>query len=355
MDYVGINPARDLWSFRIGTLGAFGVPVFFLLSAFLITDLLLRERDRTGKVHVASFYMRRILRIWPLYFAIFFGLAILNHFVSGVSTNDPAAYVAFTLFAGNWYILRHGWIAGSVDPLWSISVEEQFYIVIPILAALGGRRTLRWVSWSLFAISYLVILLYALHPTAGDNGQWTNSFFHFQYFSAGTLLAIALRNRASSPPVLVRLLGFAAGLGCWLTAMVHFHAQSWEPRTTVPGAFAGWLLVLAGTILFFLCTLGLPAQFIPRWLAYLGRISYGLYMFHSLVFFLIFENLGPRLARYFPALEFPVRLTDLRNAIGAALVLLLSFGLAHFSYRYFERPFLRLKERFTFVIGRKDA
>jgi peptidoglycan/LPS O-acetylase OafA/YrhL len=190
MDYVGTDPIRDRWGFRIGTIGAFGVPVFFLLSAFLITDLLLRERERTGRVHIQAFYIRRILRIWPLYFAAFFGLSVLNRFVPAVSTNDPFAWLAFTFFGGNWYVLKHGWIAGSVDPLWSISVEEQFYIVIPILAALGGARTVVRASFVLLAAAYVTVLLYALHPTPTDDGQWTNSFLQFQFFCAGTLIAV---------------------------------------------------------------------------------------------------------------------------------------------------------------------
>ena len=135
MDYVPTDPVRDRWVYRVGTVGAFGVPVFFLLSAFLITELLLRERTGTGAIHVRSFYLRRILRIWPLYFAVFFGLALLNHFVPGTGTDNPWAWLAFTCFSGNWYITARGWIAGSVDPLWSISVEEQFYLLVPVLAA----------------------------------------------------------------------------------------------------------------------------------------------------------------------------------------------------------------------------
>jgi peptidoglycan/LPS O-acetylase OafA/YrhL len=75
MDYVPTDPVHDPWLFRIGNVGPFGVPVFFLLSAFLITELLLRERERTGRIHIKAFYIRRILRIWPLYFVAFFGLA----------------------------------------------------------------------------------------------------------------------------------------------------------------------------------------------------------------------------------------------------------------------------------------
>jgi peptidoglycan/LPS O-acetylase OafA/YrhL len=351
MDYVGTDAVRDVWAFRFGTIGAFGVPVFFLLSAFLITDLLLRERDRTGAIHIQAFYMRRILRIWPLYFAAFFGLALLNRFVPGVSSNDPLSWLAFTFFSGNWYILHHGWIAGSVDPLWSISVEEQFYIVIPVLAALGGAKAVARASVTLLAFAYLTVFLYALHLTPGDNGQWTNSFFQFQYFCAGTLIAVLLRGRLIRLSLPVRLLGFATAILCWLTAMIRFHVQSWNPQPSITGAFIGWLLVLIGTVLVFLCTLGTPSNLVPRWIAYLGRISYGLYIVHSLVFFLLFGLVG-HIGRRFPAMRLAV---GFQNNLGTILVLACSIGLAHLSYRYFERPFLRLKERFTFVFGRRET
>ena len=293
MDYVPTDPVRNSWLFRIGTIGAFGVPVFFLLSAFLITDLLLQERQRMGRIHVRAFYMRRILRIWPLYFAVFFGLAALNYFVPGVSTSNPLAWLAFTFFAGNWYILRHGWIAGSVDPLWSIAVEEQFYIVIPILAAIGGRRAVLWASYILLALAYLTVLFYALHPTAGDNGEWTNSFLQFQFFSAGTAIAVLLKGKSMQLGAPVRLMGIVLGFVCWFTAMIRFHVQSWNPQPTLVGAFAGWILVLVGAVIFFICFLGTPTRLIPAWLAYLGRISYGLYVFHSLVFFLLLDKAAP--------------------------------------------------------------
>ena len=77
MDFIPIDPAQHYWLYNICLLGNFGVPVFFLLSAFLITELLFRESDETGKIQVKSFYIRRILRIWPLYFLVFFGLVLL--------------------------------------------------------------------------------------------------------------------------------------------------------------------------------------------------------------------------------------------------------------------------------------
>lgn len=347
MDYVPTDPVKDLWSFRIGTVGAFGVPVFFLLSAFLITELLLRERERTGGVHIVSFYMRRILRIWPLYFAVFCGLALLNHFVPGTGTDNPWAWGAFTFFAGNWYITAHGWIAGSVDPLWSISVEEQFYLVIPILAAIGGRRAIAIASSLLLAVAYVTVFWYGLHRSPGDHGEWTNSFVHFQFFSAGTLIALILRGRLIQWSWPVRALGIAAGVVCWFVAMIGFRVQSWDPQPTAWGSVAGWSLVLAGTCLLFLSTLGISEKFIPAWLAYFGRISYGLYLFHSFIFFLVFEKgkavLNSSMTQLAPWA---------RNSLGTVLVMALSIAIAHLSFRYFERYFLSLKRKFTFVQAR---
>jgi peptidoglycan/LPS O-acetylase OafA/YrhL len=351
MDYVPTDPVRNPWLFRIGNIGPFGVPVFFLLSAFLITELLLRERERTGRVHIKAFYMRRILRIWPLYFLMFFGLALLNRFIAGVGTEDPLAWLAFTLFAGNWYILHHGWIAGSVDPLWSISVEEQFYIVVPVIAAFAGRRALAIVSYLLLALAYVTVLLYALHPTSGDNGEWTNSFVQFQFFCAGTLIALLLRGRLVRLSLPLRGIGFLLGLGCWFTALLRFKVQSWEPHPTPVGAVLGWLLVLAGAVILFLSAHGIPSRFIPRWLAYLGRISYGLYLFHSLIFFLTFEKAVPYLRHLCPGLVLP---PPIRDHVWTLIVLALTIAISSLSFHYFERPFLRLKKRFTFVAAREE-
>jgi peptidoglycan/LPS O-acetylase OafA/YrhL len=348
IDYVEIDP---VWLARFGRMGSFGVQIFFLLSAFLITELLLRERERTGQVHIRAFYMRRILRIWPLYFLVFYGLAILNRFVPGAGTDSPRAWLAFTFFAGNWYIVHHGWLWATVDPLWSISVEEQFYIGIPVLAAFAGRRALVVVSLILLAVAYLTVVLYAIHPKIGDPGEWTNSFLQFQFFSAGTLLAVLLKGRLVRLSMPLRFAGFALAFCCWLTALIRFKVSSMESHPAPPGAIAGWLLILTGTVLFFLCTLGTPARFVPAWLSYLGRISYGLYLFHCLMFFLVFKQAMPLLAESFPAVHVS---NIVRDGAGTIAVMALSIFIAHLSYQYFERPFLRLKQRFTFVAARED-
>jgi peptidoglycan/LPS O-acetylase OafA/YrhL len=352
MDFIPIDPAQHYWLYNLCLLGDLGVPVFFLLSAFLITELLFRESDETGAIQLKAFYLRRILRIWPLYFLVFFGLVVLNKFLPYAGAKDPTCWLAFTVFAGNWWICLHGWIpAYPVNPLWSVSVEEQFYIAIPIIARFCHRLGATAISLVLIAVSYVSVVLYAMHPTSGFSSQWTNSFVQFQFFAAGTLLSIYLKGRVPHWPAALRLLAALGGVGCWLVASITFGVQADTPHSTVVQAPIGWALVLAGTLLLFLSMLGFPSNYLPRTIVYLGRISYGLYLFHELVYWLIFSPGEAWLTR----LSHLLHLADCRSGLGTALAFCLTVLVAHTSYRLYERPFLRLKSRFTIVPSRDEG
>jgi peptidoglycan/LPS O-acetylase OafA/YrhL len=352
MDFIPIDPARHYWLYNIYLLGDFGVPVFFLLSAFLITELLFRESDETSKIQVKSFYIRRILRIWPLYFLVFFGLVLLEQFLPYTGAKNPASWLAFTFFAGNWWICLHGWIpAYPVNPLWSISVEEQFYITIPLIALFGRRFGVKTVSLLLIAVSYVAVVLYAMHPKNGFSSQWTNSFVQFQFFAAGTLLSIYLKGWVPNWHPALRLIGVISGFGCWLVASIAFGVQADTPHSTVLQAPIGWALVLAGTTLIFLSILGFPSRYLPKPIIYLGRISYGLYLFHELVYFLIFSPGGAWLTD----LSYALHLVGWRNGLGTALAFCLTVLVAHMSYQFYEKPFLRLKSHFTIVPSRDES
>ena len=114
----------------IGATGAFGVSLFFVLSSYLITELLLREKDLMGTLDIRSFYIRRILRIWPLYFA-FLALAVALQWIVPGQHVTWRAGVWFSFLAGNWFIVFHGFPSSVIFPLWSVSIEEQFYITWP--------------------------------------------------------------------------------------------------------------------------------------------------------------------------------------------------------------------------------
>lgn len=351
MDWVPIDEGQHYWLYNVCLLGNLGVPVFFLLSAFLITELLFRESDETGTIRLKDFYMRRILRIWPLYFLVFYGLAVLVHFVPWAGVRDPAAWLAFTLFAGNWWICAHGWVpAYPVNPLWSISVEEQFYIAVPVIALYGRRLGVKAISFLLLAGSYVAVTLYAMHGWGGFSSQWTNSFVQFQFFAAGTLLSIYLKGRMPGWHPAVRVLVWLTGIACWFVASTQFGVQADTPHSTVAQAPVGWALVLLGTVLIFLSLLGLPGKFLPRWVVYLGRISYGLYLFHETMNFFVFQVGKARLAE----LSVWLHLAEWKNGVGTAIALGMTILVAHVSYQLYERPFLRLKKRFTVVPSREE-
>jgi peptidoglycan/LPS O-acetylase OafA/YrhL len=352
LDLAPMNPEHYFWSYHICLVGVFGVPVFFLLSAFLITELLTRERERTGTINYKAFYIRRMLRIWPLYFGLFFGLVALSYFFPIVGHIPAKSWLPFSLFAGNWYISSNFWIPSyPVNLLWSVSVEEQFYIIIPLLACYGGYRSLKVLCFVALAVAYACIAMYASHPTAKFNSEWTNSFVHFQFFSAGVLLSLYFKGWQPRWPMAVRLLMAATALGCWLLASLVFGIHADAPHlSTVPQAICGWMLVLFGAILLLLGLLGTPKKYLPRPLVYLGRISYGLYIFHAGVYFLVYVILKQPLERICEL----ANLQEWKGGIGMMIAFAATVAIASVSYRYFERPFLRLKERFTIVPSRTN-
>lgn len=111
---------------------SFGVCMFFLLSSYLITKLLIIERESTGSIHLRAFYLRRILRIWPLYLLFLTAMWILSRFHIFYPI-EPGRMLALLFFAGNIYCGLFGFTYNPILPLWTISIEEQFYIAWPPL------------------------------------------------------------------------------------------------------------------------------------------------------------------------------------------------------------------------------
>ena len=162
-----------------------GMCLFFMLSSYLITELLLRERATTGRVHIEAFFIRRILRIWPLYFACL-ALAVITGFIWTNFRFPLRCLAAYLLLAGNWYNVLIGRVDSPWQPLWSINVEEQFYLLWPFLAR-ASVRYLWAVSIATFPIAALALAYWAGKVTDGPYGIpiWFNSFVQFQYFGLG--------------------------------------------------------------------------------------------------------------------------------------------------------------------------
>lgn len=351
LDLAPIDSNEYYWGYRLSLIGNYGVPLFFFLSAFLITELLTREQEQFGKINVKSFYIRRILRIWPLYFTFFFGMVLLTSTTSYFGTKiPPGAQAAFTLFSGNWYITFNEWQSYCINPLWSVSVEEQLYILLPLIIFFMGKRGLKIFSILAIVVAYGTIIYYASKPTTDFSGQWTNSFVQFQFFASGILLSVYLKGSQPKWHAISRCILFVAGIVCWLIASIVCEINADAPHlSTIPQSIIGWLLILAGVMLMFLSLYEASAKYtMPSALAYLGRISYGLYVFHITVYWIVYNIFKDELA----TLSESIGLLEWKNWVGFVIVFIVTVTIAMLSYQFFEKPFLRLKRKFTFIPSR---
>ena len=333
---IGTGESGARWASSFVLSGRYGVDLFFALSSYLITELLLREWAKRGRLDVKSFYIRRALRIWPLYF-VFLGLATLVvPLVLPGESLSTVHLVSFLLFAGNWSIAFLNWPDSVASPLWSVSIEEQFYIVWPLLIARIGPRRLLAATAVMIVLASLVRLCMVL-ARVEDRMLWTVTFARLEPIALGAALAVLLRGRALQLPNAVRPVLFLAGLFAWVAA-ARFNPGG-------PGNLVVYPVVAVGAVGMLLAALrddSRGTMLASPLLTWLGRISYGLYVYHVLALDLIDHLFGigegsPAIARFVLA------------PLGGFAV---TVALAALSYRFIESPFLHLKKRFTHVRSR---
>jgi peptidoglycan/LPS O-acetylase OafA/YrhL len=320
----------------IGATGAFGVSLFFVLSSYLITELLLREKDLIGTLDVRSFYVRRILRIWPLYFA-FLALAVgLQWIVPGQHVTLRAA-LWFSLLAGNWFIVFHGFPSSVIFPLWSVSIEEQFYITWPAVVRRVSETGIVICVMVLLAVATSVRIYLGMNHT-WESQVWCNTFVQLDPIALGILLAVLLKGGVPRFSRLTRLALLMAGVTGLALGAVYFGVKN-DPLTTMR-IVLGYPSIAIGGVLVLLAVLRKSDKKANRALVYLGRISYGLYVFHVLAL-MISDHVVPDQTA-----------SLLRYAMRVGVALAATILMAAISFRWLETPFLNLKQRFTHVLSR---
>lgn len=296
---------------------AYGLALFFFLSSFLITTLLLRERAKTGSVHLKLFYVRRLLRIWPLYYFAL-AMAMFAPFIAPANRFTPTDLLQFALFVGYFALSAHG---NPFGVLWSISVEELFYAIWPWVAKWGRHR---------LTIFSAVTAVAAILVACFNSNLWYNPLSQFLFFASGALLAIWARGRSIRLSAAARLALLLLGIGSWATIPPLFSRMA--PYVARPSAF---LIADLGCVLIFFAVLQMKVTDSPfsRAVLYLGRISYGLYVFHLYCFGIVRNLFAP--------------IGMVRTVATWAAALLLAILFASASYAFLEMPFLRLKNRYN--------
>jgi len=337
----------------IHTLGWIGVDLFLCLSAFLLTRLAILERVRSGTISLRRFWMRRILRIWPLYFlALFIGFVVMPWL--GPPSVGPSfgseAYddmvrlhlLPLALFVDNYASGLFNYPASlALNLLWTISLEEQFYLalplILPLLFALGSRA--RW-ALILGFVAYGIGLRAAVIAMGLPHiAFYANPFTHAEPMIAGMVLAFLVGHARLDvlrhwwvPIPAVLLIALQLSLPTIFERSFHMLWQFGAIAAAI-GMIVGHLAVNPDSLL----ARGLGSAPV----AWAGRISFGLYVYHHWI-------LGIA-ATLVPATNTDVRPWLFFFAASLAATIVISA----LSYYLYERPFLLLKRRFEIVPSRR--
>ena len=337
--------------FSVADVGWCGVDLFFVLSAFLITNILLDTRE--NERYFRDFYMRRVLRIFPLYYVTIAVECLLLPHILGVHKESTAAglhqqwalwtYTAnmvTNIFRGEWLWLSH---------MWTLSMEEQFYLIWAVIIALVPRHRILTAITSMAVIVLAIQTIGLFSGTVAIVGPFLlrpELLCRYNAFIFGSWFAVALRT-PNAAALLRRLLPWTAiVLGIVIGQSIRLHVLANALLTEMTPAVR-WTKVLGfpALAIFFSSIVALAAAphgglwqrlFSVRPLQFLGKYSYGIYVLHG-VLLPAFDRLIPRgIARGDNAASL------LYFVIGSTL----SVCAALASYYVLERPFLRLKKYF---------
>jgi peptidoglycan/LPS O-acetylase OafA/YrhL len=340
----------NLWS---------GVDIFFALSGFLITGILLREKQEPG--YFTRFYMRRSLRIFPLYYAALIVIFVLLPALHLPALDNPGIHRVQDAQAWMWAYsqdfaityFNHDFF--DPDPLWvghfwSLGVEEHFYLVWPLVVYLCTRRGLLLTS-ALLIVAAPIVRFTMMHYDMDPAAVYTFTLSRVDQFAIGGLLALFVREY--EPAQLMRWARWAAGatvlflLVCVIELKRPFY---WSYPEALGFGFSFLALGSSALIVFAISPQhsAIKGSLELGWLRFFGKYSYGAYVLHTPLQYTFMQLFGPQRIE---ALAAPLgheaaQLIGLMGFIGLAIALTMLVALV--VYRFIETPFNRLKRHYEF-------
>jgi len=322
------------------TPGWAGVELFFVLSGFLITGILLRTKEASN--YFRSFYARRFLRIFPIYYltlSFILLFSTLSPWMRSMLPGSALQRASYFIYLQNWPVFwTHGFFKYSIlGHFWSLAVEEQFYIIWPVLIWLLPERLLRRIC--LIGLPFALAGRIALvHQFGSDFGVMNLTTSRIDGLLIGCYLAFLMRRGSIPLGWCISLFAIGAPLIAYVATFhsgelsatgVYMHSIGVTGFALLSGAFVGFSQQRSPLLTKVLCA---------RWLGVFGKYSYGMYVYH-IPLYMIIEAATSALGWRMPM--------PLRYAIpyGAALIAL-TFGLSRTSYVLLEDRILRLKSQF---------
>lgn len=313
-------------------VGFDGVTLFFVISGFLITYLLLLEKQKTNNIEIKKFYVRRILRIWPIYYLVIIFCLIVALFYDGISDIFTSTLFYYIFFAANVPMVLHIGISIIVH-YWSIGVEEQFYLFWPWIIKLVHNK--------IIPITIIIICIFFLIKS----GSWLflgkssllYKFLAVTRFHCMLIGAVGAILYINNNFVFISIMNNKwLQLFAWVSMVVlTFNIISLPAPLSAEITAVISLIIIIGQVI---PSANKIINLENRFLDFLGKISYGIYVIHPLVI-LLFSFVY----------KYLILSTFNQTIVVYLSVILTTIILSFLSYEYFEKPFLKLKKQFMVV------
>jgi peptidoglycan/LPS O-acetylase OafA/YrhL len=329
-----VNQRFNNWA----ELGWTGVDLFFVLSGFLITGILYDAKQKPN--FFRNFYARRALRIFPLYYTALALVILISPVLVYLKLKGTASPMWISIYATNFVISFKGLGAfGVLDHFWSLAVEEHFYFIWPAVVFFLSRKKVMMVAVAFFLISPILRILTMDGSEYLPIASYMATPMRMDSLAAGAFIALLVRGPKGMEGLLRPAAMVAGTMFVVFFAMVIFrHSKSHQDLVigtvglSVLWAMYGSVLILA------LNWKPLESMMMLPVLRWFGKYSYGLYVWHPIIFMLVFHNDVARRLRHGSGL--------MPELASAAVALTVMFAVTLLSWHLWEKQFLKFKHRF---------